>query len=56
MWENLLGADGDPVPYSDGEDGDAAFYALHYEVQIELINKMYEVSGMSALDKVALVS
>jgi hypothetical protein len=55
-WENLLGADGNEIPYSDDENGEAAFDALHHNVKLELIGKLYEISGMLAIDKVALVS
>jgi hypothetical protein len=59
-WKSLFdAASGTEVEFSKDPDGgvnSSVFYALHYSVQIELINQMYDMSGLTAVEKVSLKS
>ena len=59
-WKNLFdGATGEEIKFSKDDDGGACasvFFALHYSVHIDLIGKMFEISGLSQLDKLGLKS
>jgi hypothetical protein len=59
-WENIYdGASCDPIVFTVDDDGYAnssVFYSLHYSVQIELIGKMFEISGLAPLEKQGLKS
>ena len=56
-WENVYSGDGELIPFSLDADGfcnASVFFSFHFSAHIELIIKMYEVSGLSSLDQLAL--